>query len=63
MLAQGRVTPEELERLNRECTCALRLHTWLFATIPLAEFIARKVIEIGAKGTRDPAEIARAAIK
>jgi hypothetical protein len=55
--------PEEVERLNRAYTHALcQLHL-VDRDDPVADIVARKIIEVGATGIRDPKEISKTAIK
>jgi hypothetical protein len=54
---------DEIEILTRAFDQALRLLSLVDRNDPLTETIARKIIEIGVSTTRDPTEIAKAAIK
>jgi len=60
MFRDGKIRPEEVERLNRAYTFALRS---LDRDDPVCEIVARKIVDIDAAGTRDPKEIARLAVK
>jgi hypothetical protein len=55
--------PEDVERLNRAYTCALRSLHLVDRNDPFTEMVARKIIEVGATGVRDPHEISKIAIK
>jgi hypothetical protein len=63
LLSEGKIKPEEVERLNRAFTFTLRSLSLVDRDDPLCEIVARKVIEINAKGTHDPKEIAKMAAK
>lgn len=63
LLGEGRINPEEVERLNRAFTFTLQSLGLVDRNDPICEIVARKVIEIDAAGTHDPAEIARLAVK
>ena len=54
--------PEDVERLNRAYTYALRSLHLVDRDDPVAEIVARKIIEVGAT-VRDPHEIGKIAIK
>lgn len=62
LLKDSKLTPEEIERLNKAYTFTLRSLSLVDRNDPLTEIVARKVIEIGGS-VHDPAEIARKAIK
>jgi len=62
LLRDSKLTPEEIARLNKAYTFTLRSLSLVDRNDPLAEIIARKVIEIGAS-VHDPAEIAKMALK
>jgi hypothetical protein len=62
LLDFSKLTPEEIERLNRAFTLALRSLSLLDRNDPLTELVARNIIEIGAT-VLDPTELAEAAIK
>ena len=63
LLRDGKIKPEEVERLNRAFTFTLRSLSLVDRDDPLCEIVARKVIEIGATGVLDPAEISKLTIK
>jgi hypothetical protein len=63
LFRDGKIKPEEVERLNRAYTFTLRSLSLVDRNDPVCEIVARKVIEIDAAGTHDPEEIARLAIK
>jgi hypothetical protein len=62
LLKDSKLAPEEIARLNKAYTFTLRSLSLVDRNDPLAEIVARKVIEIGAS-VHDPSEIARKAIK
>jgi len=62
LLAGSKLGPEEIKRLNAAYTYALRSLSVVDRNDPLAEFLARKIIEVGATET-DPAKISESAIK
>jgi hypothetical protein len=55
--------PEQVERLNRAYASALRKLRLVDRDDPIAEMVAKKIIEIGLDGTRDPKEIADSVVK
>jgi hypothetical protein len=63
LFRDGKINPEEVERLNRAFTFTLRSLSLVDRNDPVCEIVARKVIEIDAAGTHDPQEIASLAIK
>jgi hypothetical protein len=63
LFREGKIKPEEVERLNRAFTFTLQSLSLVDRDDPLCEIIARKVIEIDAAGTHDPTEIAKMAAK
>jgi hypothetical protein len=62
LLDASKLTPEEMERLNRAFTFALRSLSLVDRNDPVTELVAKKIIEISAT-VADPAELANAAIK
>jgi hypothetical protein len=62
LLADSKVGPEEMDRLNKAYTCALRSLSLVDRNDPLTEMVARKIIEIGATES-DPKKISDIAIK
>jgi len=58
LLSDGRLSAEEVERLNRAFTFALRAMDLVDRNDPVCEIVAKKVIEIAKAGTHDPREIA-----
>jgi len=63
LLNGGNLGPEDVERLNRAAyTHALRQHL-VDRDDPVADIVARKIIEVGATGISDPKEISKTAIK
>jgi hypothetical protein len=60
----GKIKLEEIKRLNRAYTFALRTLSLVDRrNDPVCDVIARKIIEIDATGTHEPKEIARLAVK
>jgi hypothetical protein len=55
--------PEEISRLTTAYEHALRTIGLVDRNDPIAEMIAKKIIEIGQTGVRDPADISALAIK
>jgi len=54
MFRDGKIKPEQVERLNRAYSFALRRLSLVDRNDPVCEIVARKVIEIDAAGIRDP---------
>jgi hypothetical protein len=52
-----------MARLKEACKLTLRLLSLVDRNDRLTEIVARKVIEIGRSGVRDPAEIAKLAVR
>jgi hypothetical protein len=63
LLKDGKVTPEEAQVLSRAFDLALRLLHLVDRNDPLSELVAKKIIEIGATGVRDPSKISTMAVK
>ena len=63
LLANRKLRIDEIENLNSAFKQALRSLHLVDRDDPLAEIVARKIIEIGATGVRDAAEIAEIAVK
>jgi hypothetical protein len=63
LFRDGKINPEEVERLNRAFSFALRSLSLVDRNDPVCEIVARKVIEIDAAGTHDPRKIASLAVK
>jgi hypothetical protein len=61
LLADSKLGPEEIKRLNAAYTYALRSLSVVDRNDPLAEMLARKIIEIGATGEADPQKISQIA--
>jgi len=55
--------PEEISRLATAYEQALRVIGLVDRDDPLAEMVAKKIIEIGQTGVRDPADISAQAVK
>jgi hypothetical protein len=62
LLANSKLGPDEIKRLNAAYTYALRLLSVVDRNDPLTEMLARKIIEAGATES-DPAQISKIAIK
>jgi len=62
LLKDSKLTPQDIDRLNKAYVLTLRSLSLVDRNDPLAEIVARKVIEIGAS-LHDPAEIAKMALK
>lgn len=62
-LTNTKLGQQEVERLELAYKLALRSLNLVDRGDPLAESVARKVIEIGRMGVRDPEEISAVAIK
>jgi len=58
MFRDGKIRPEDVERLTLAFSFALRRLSLVDRDDPVCEIVARKVIEIDAAGTRDPKVIA-----
>jgi hypothetical protein len=63
LLREGKLKPEEAERLTRAYICALRSLSLVDRNDPLTELIAKNIIEIGASGVRDPLEISKLVVR
>jgi hypothetical protein len=63
LLADSKMGPEEVKRLNTAYTYALRSLSVIDRNDPLTEMLARKIIEIGATGVSDPAKISEIAVR
>jgi hypothetical protein len=63
LLADSKLGSDEIENLNRAFKQALRSLHLVDRNDPLAEIVARKVIEIAATGVGDATEIADVAVK
>ncbi|MFB9262239.1 hypothetical protein ACFFWD_03495 [Bradyrhizobium erythrophlei] len=63
LLQGSKLGPEEIERLKSAYRLALRRLCLVDRNDPIAEIVAREIIEIGATGVRDPAEISRIAVE
>jgi hypothetical protein len=63
LFREGKIKPEEVERLNRAFTFTLRSLSLVDRNDPICEIVARKVIEIDRAGTHDPKEISKLATK
>lgn len=55
--------PEEIGRLNDAYERTLRAMDLVDRNDPLTEIVAKKVVEIGLNGVRDPTGIANAVVK
>jgi hypothetical protein len=61
LLADSKLGPEEIKRLNVAFACALRSLSLVDRNDPLSEMVARKIIEIGATES-DPIKISQKAV-
>ena len=55
--------PEEISRLSESYERTLRTLSLVDRNDPLTEMIAKKIIEIGQTGVKEPAQISQLAIK
>ena len=63
LLNDSAVEPEQVELLNRAYSLALRSLHLVDRNDPITEIVARKIIEVGQAGIKDPAEVAARAVK
>jgi hypothetical protein len=63
LLKDSNLTPEETQRLCLAYKSALRSLHLVDRNDPIAELVAKKIIEIRIAGVRDPAEICKVAVK
>jgi len=63
LLRDGKIKPEDVERLNLAFTFTLQSLRLIDRNDPICDIVARKVVEIDNAGTRDPQEIATLAVK
>ena len=63
LFRDGKIKPEDVERLNRAFTFTLSALSLVDRNDPICEIVARKIIELDATGTHDPKEIAKQAAK
>jgi hypothetical protein len=63
LFRDGKIKPEEFERLNKAFAFTLHTLSLVDRGDPLSEIVARKVIEIDAAGVHDVKEIAKIAAK
>jgi hypothetical protein len=63
LLQDSKLGPEKVERLTLAYKHALRSLPLVDRDDPLSEIVAKKIIEIGATGVRDPAEISKLAVE
>ena len=61
-LLKDKRTPEEIDLLNTAFRHALNLLGVVDRNDPFCDMVARKVIEVGATGVREPREIAKMAV-
>ncbi len=62
LLKDRKLAPEETQRLNLAYKRTLRLLHLVDRNDPIAEMVAKKIIEIGIRGVRDPTEICKVAV-
>jgi hypothetical protein len=60
---EGKIGPEEVERLNRAFTFILRSLNLVDRDDPICDIVAMKIVEIDRAGTHDPEEIAKLAVR
>jgi hypothetical protein len=63
LLKDVELAPEETQRLNLAFKRTLRLLHLVDRNDPITEMVAKKIIDIGIAGIRDPAEICKVAVK
>jgi hypothetical protein len=63
LLMDGKLAPEEAERLNRALKLVLSALHLVDRSDPLTDLIAKKVIAVSATGVDDPTEISNIVIK
>jgi hypothetical protein len=63
LLAGSTLGPDEIEILSAAFNEALRSLNLVDRSDPLTDMVAKKIIDIGATGVRDPAEIAKIALR
>ena len=63
MLQNIPLAPEDISRLVAAYETALKALDLADRTDPLTEIVARKIIEIGQTGVRDPLQISKLAVK
>jgi hypothetical protein len=63
LLAGSTLGPDEIETLSVAFDEALRSLNLVDRSDPLTDMVAKKIIDIGATGVRDPAEIAKIAVR
>ena len=63
LLQKRQIRPEDSEVLERAFNLALKGLYLVDRNDPICEIVARKIIEIGLNGTRNPQEIAALTIK
>ena len=62
LLANSKLGPEEIKRLNAAYTYALRSLSVVDRNDPFCEMVARTAVEVGATGTREPHKLAEVAV-
>jgi len=63
LIREGKIKPEEVERLDRAFAFTLRRLSLVDRDDPICEMVARKIVDIDARGTHDPKEIATIAAR
>ena len=63
LLARSLLRPEEIRLLNDAYKRALRALHLVDRNDPLAEIVAKKIVEVSKAGNSDPAQISRLALK
>jgi len=63
LFREGKVKPQDVERLNRAFAFTLQSLHLVDRNDPICDIVARKVVDIDTAGTHDPREIAKLAAK
>jgi hypothetical protein len=62
-LAIDKLRPDQVEKLNKAFTFALRSLDLVNRNDPVVDIIAKKILEVATTGIRDPKEISDTAIR
>ena len=62
-LAKSILETDQIERLNKAYTFALRSPDLADRNDPITEIVAKKIIEVATSGIRDPGEICELALR
>ncbi len=63
LFRDGKIKPDDVERLNRAFVRALSLLSLIDRNDPVCEMVAQKIIDLNDAGTYEPEEIARLAVR